>query len=111
MKSTKVTTSKLFCNIPDYMQTLFSATEYPWEALDRIGEYIASIYDDMITRGYREIKPGVLVGKGTVIAESAYIEAPAIIGPNSEIRHCAFIRGEALIGKKCVVGNSVEIKI
>lgn len=110
MKSTEVTTSKLFCNIPDYMQTLFSATEYPWEALDRIGEYIASIYDDLITGGYSEIKPGVLVGKGTVIAESAYIEAPAIIGPNSEIRHCAFIRGNVITGAGCVIGNSTEVK-
>lgn len=110
MKPTDVTTSKLFSKIPDYMQNLFSDTEYPWEALDRIGEYIVSIYDDLITRGYREIKPGVLVGEGTVIAESAYIEAPAIIGPNSEIRHCAFIRGKVITGEGCVIGNSTEVK-
>ena len=26
------------------------------------------------------------------------------------MRHCAFVRGSALVGKKCVVGNSVELK-
>ena len=110
MKPTEVTTSKLFCNIPDYMQTLFSDTEYPWEALDRIGEYIASIYDDLITGGYSEIKPGVLAGEGTMIAESALIEPPAIIGSNCEIRHCAFIRGNVITGEGCVIGNSTEVK-
>lgn len=110
MKPTDVTTNKLFSNIPDYMQSLFFCTEYPWEVLDRIGEYIASIYDDLITRGYREIKPGVLAGEGTVIAESALIEAPAIIGPKNEIRHCAFIRGKVITGEGCVIGNSTEVK-
>ncbi len=110
MKPTDVTTSKLFSSIPDYMQNLFSDTEYPWEVLDRIGEYIVSIYDDLIARGYREIKPGVLAGEGTVIANSAYIDAPTIIGPNSEIRHCAFIRGNVITGEGCVIGNSTEVK-
>lgn len=110
MTPIEVTVSKLLNIIPDYIQDLFSNAEYPWEALDRIGEYIASIYDDMITRGYKEIKPGVLVGKGTAIAESAYIKAPAIIGPNSEIRHCAFIRGNVITGEGCVMGNSTEVK-
>lgn len=110
MTPIEVTVSKLLNITPDYIKDLFTNAEYPWEALDRIGEYIASIYDDMITRGYREIKPGVLVGKGTVIAESAYIEAPAIIGPNSEIRHCAFIRGNVITGEGCVIGNSTEVK-
>lgn len=110
MKPTDITTNKLFSKIPDYMQSLFSDTKYPWEALDRIGEYIASIYDDLITHGYSEIKPGVLAGEGTVIAGSALIEAPAIIGPNSEIRHCAFIRGNVITGEGCIIGNSTEVK-
>ena len=110
MTPIEVTVSKLLNITPDYIQDLFTNAEYPWEALDCIGEYIASIYDDMITRGYREIKPGVLVGKGTVIAESALIEPPAIIGPNCEIRHCAFIRGNVITGEGCVIGNSTEVK-
>ena len=41
---------------------------------------------------------------------SAYLGAPCIIGPETEVRHCAFIRGSALVGANCVVGNSVELK-
>ncbi len=110
MKPSDVTTRKLFSQIPDYLQGLFSDTEYPWEVLDRIGEYIDSIYNDLIIRGYMELKPGVLVGNGTVVTESALIEPPAIIGPNCEIRHCAFIRGNVIIGEGCVMGNSTEVK-
>ena len=41
---------------------------------------------------------------------SAWLGAPCIIGPETEVRHCAFIRGSALVGANCVVGNSVELK-
>ncbi len=110
MKPTEVTTKKLLKSIPDRLEDLFHNTEYPWEALDNIKQYIDSNYKDLIDIGYSEIKPGVLIGSGTVIAESAYIEAPAIIGPDCEIRHCAFIRGNVITGKGCVIGNSTEVK-
>lgn len=45
-----------------------------------------------------------------VVAPTAYLGAPCIIGPGTEVRHCAFIRGSALVGANCVVGNSVELK-
>ena len=41
---------------------------------------------------------------------SAYINGPAIIDEDAEIRHCAFIRGSAIVGKGAVVGNSTELK-
>ena len=41
---------------------------------------------------------------------SAYLGAPCIIGPHTEVRHCAFVRGSALVGADCVVGNSCELK-
>ena len=41
---------------------------------------------------------------------SAYINGPAIIDEEAEIRHCAFIRGNAIVGKGAVVGNSTELK-
>ena len=48
--------------------------------------------------------------KTAKIFPSAYLGAPCIIGPETEVRHCAFIRGSALVGANCVVGNSVELK-
>ena len=44
------------------------------------------------------------------MAPTAFLGAPCIIGPGTEVRHCAFIRGSALVGENCVVGNSVELK-
>ena len=41
---------------------------------------------------------------------TAYLGAPCIIGPRTEVRHCAFVRGSAMVGADCVVGNSVELK-
>ena len=44
------------------------------------------------------------------MAPTAYINGPAIIGKDAEIRHCAFIRGNAIVGEGAVVGNSTELK-
>ena len=48
--------------------------------------------------------------KTAAVFPSAWLGAPCIIGPGTEVRHCAFIRGSALVGADCVVGNSVELK-
>ncbi|MDY4810427.1 MAG: UDP-N-acetylglucosamine pyrophosphorylase, partial [Bulleidia sp.] len=52
----------------------------------------------------------VWVHKTAKVFPSAYLGAPCIIGPRTEVRHCAFIRSAALVGADCVVGNSVELK-
>lgn len=57
-----------------------------------------------------EVKEHVWVHKTAHVFESAYLGAPCIIGPKTEVRHCAFVRGSALVGANCVVGNSVELK-
>ena len=48
--------------------------------------------------------------KTAKVFPSAWLGAPCIIGPNTEVRHCAFVRGSALVGADCVVGNSCELK-
>ncbi|MBR5272181.1 MAG: UDP-N-acetylglucosamine pyrophosphorylase [Clostridia bacterium] len=59
---------------------------------------------------FTEIKPGVLVGKDVKIADTATIDAPAIIGHGTEIRPGAYIRGSVITGSNCVLGNSSEFK-
>ena len=54
--------------------------------------------------------PQVWVHRTAVVAPTAFLGAPCIIGAGTEVRHCAFIRGSALVGENCVVGNSVELK-
>ena len=44
------------------------------------------------------------------VAPTAFINGPAIIGKDAEVRHCAFIRGNAIVGEGAVVGNSTELK-
>ena len=50
------------------------------------------------------------VHKTAKVFPSAYLGAPCIIGPDTEVRHCAFIRSSALVGAGCVVGNPVALK-
>lgn len=52
----------------------------------------------------------VWIAKTASVAPTALINAPCIIDELAEVRHCAFIRGSVIIGKRCVVGNSTEIK-
>ena len=84
--------------------------EYPWEALDGIKELILAIGPTLPQDEYDQPAPNVWVHKTATVFPSAYLGAPCIIGPETEVRHGAFIRGSALVGTKCVVGNSVELK-
>lgn len=83
--------------------------EYPWQALAGIEELILTL-GPTLPADYEERSPHVWVHKTAVVAPTAYLGAPCIIGPETEVRHCAFIRGSALVGAHCVVGNSVELK-
>lgn len=83
---------------------------YPWEALAGIKELILKLGPMLDKDEYTEVSPNVWVAKSAKVFDSAYLGAPCIIGPRTEVRHCAFIRGCALVGADCVVGNSVELK-
>lgn len=83
---------------------------YPWEALPYIKEFIYELGKKLPESEYDAPSEGIWIHKSAKVFPSAYIAAPCIIGPETEVRHCAFIRGSALIGSKCVVGNSTELK-
>lgn len=83
---------------------------YPWEALDGIKDLILTLGPSLSPEEYEETAPQVWVHKTARVAPAAYLGAPCIIGPETEVRHCAFVRGSALVGAGCVVGNSVELK-
>ncbi len=84
--------------------------KYPWEALKGIKDMIIELGNTLSKDEYNEVSEHVWVHKSAVVFASAYLGAPCIIGPKSEVRHSAFIRGSALIGANCVVGNSTELK-
>ena len=83
---------------------------YPWQALDGIKELILTLGPTLPADEYDQHAPNVWVHKTAKVFPSAYLGAPCIIGPDTEVRHCAFIRGSAIVGAGCVVGNSVELK-
>lgn len=89
---------------------LFEETTYPWEVLPKIHDYILEIGMLLSKDEYEEVKENVWASKSANVYPTAFINGPAIIGPEAEIRHCAFIRGNAIVGAGAVVGNSTELK-
>ena len=104
-----VKTADLYdCKVP-YLTETFANSEYPWDMLSKIKDLCKKLMEEGI-EGFTEIQPGVLVGEGVTIAPTATIIAPAIIGPNTEIRPGAYLRGNVITGSNCVLGNSSEFK-
>ena len=89
---------------------LFDGLTYPWEALPKIGEFIVKLGETLPEEKYEKRGENVWIAKTAKVFLSAYINGPAIIDEEAEIRHCAFIRGNAIVGKGAVVGNSTELK-
>lgn len=89
---------------------LFKDTEYPFEVLPKISEFILKLGSTLNTDEFSKIGDNIWVSKTAKIANTASITGPAIIDADAEIRHCAFIRGNAIVGKGAVVGNSTELK-
>lgn len=109
MNKLNIKTSELFHTDVPYLKEVFDKSTYPWEILPQIKEIVAKVLESGL-EGYTEIMPGVLVGENVKIAKTAAIEAPAIIGKDTELRPGAFLRGNVIVGEKCVVGNSSELK-
>jgi len=104
------TTEELFDLKHTEASSLLAGCKYPWEALPLIGSYIKELGKTLSESEYDHPAEFVWIAKSAVVAPTAYINGPCIIGPETEVRHCAFIRGNALVGKGCVVGNSTELK-
>ena len=83
---------------------------WPWEALKGISAEIVRLGEALDPAEYVQTAPQVWVHRTATVAPTAFLGAPCIIGPETEVRHGAFVRGSALVGAGCVVGNSVELK-
>ena len=98
----------------DFNQTiarvLFEENRYPWEILPLISDFIKEVGPQLDPDEYEQVKDNVWVARSAVVAPTAFLGGPLIIGPEAEIRHCAFIRGSAIVGAGATVGNSTELK-
>ncbi|MBU6169216.1 MAG: UDP-N-acetylglucosamine pyrophosphorylase [Bacteroidetes bacterium] len=81
----------------------------PWSVLNLLENQFDSFISEL-PNTYVEWKPGVWIAENVSIAPTAFIEGPAIIGSNTDIRHSAYVRKNVVIGNHCVVGNSTEVK-
>lgn len=84
--------------------------EYPWEALQGLKGFVRELGKTLDQAEYQEIEPEIWVHRSAVIAPTARLMPPCIIGAGTEVRQGAFIRGSVLVGENCVVGNSAELK-
>ena len=95
-------------------QDLFHDTEYVWDALKKLPEYL----DVHLSPGIKGSVMGgawimgddIRIGAGTVVEPGAYIAGPTIIGESCTIRSGAYIRGNVVIGDHCIVGHTSELK-
>lgn len=102
------------CELFDLSHTLarqlLEECEYPWQALPRIKDFVLKMGKDLCQFEYNSPSEGVWIHKSAKVAPSAVINAPCIIGKDTEVRTGAFIRGAVIVGEGCVVGNSCELK-
>ena len=89
---------------------LFLETVYPWEVLPKIKEFVRALGQTLSLDEYDHPADEVWIHKSAKLFPNIYIDGPAIIGAETELRPGAFVRGSALVGKGCVVGNSTELK-
>jgi NDP-sugar pyrophosphorylase family protein len=101
-------------NLFDLTQTLaapwLEQIQYPWEILSNIKSLILELGAGLPKSDYEQVTEHIWIAKDALVAPSAALNGPLIIGHETEVRHCAYLRGNAFIGDGCVVGNSTELK-
>lgn len=105
-----ILTKDLFDLSMTLARPILEDTQYPWEALSKIRDFILKIGPTLSNEDYMCPFENVWISKSAKIHKNAEICGPAIIGANTELRTGAYIRGNVIIGENCVIGNSCEIK-
>jgi len=90
--------------------SIFEGLTYAWEVLPILREYIIELGDSLSEDEYSKVGEDVWISRSAIVAATASIEGPTIIGHDAEVRHCAFIRGSVIVGESSIVGNSTELK-
>ena len=105
-----ITVNELFEMRGTLADGLLKGAVYPFEVFSEIGNFILKTGTELDPEIYEQRGENIWIAKSAVVADSASITGPCIIGERTQVRHCAFIRGNALVGNDCVVGNSTELK-
>lgn len=59
--------------------------------------------------GQGHVAPGVVLGDGALVHESAYVDAGAVIGAGTRVWHFCHVLGGASIGARCSLGQNVVV--
>lgn len=94
---------------------IFDSSDFPWEILSKIAEYLKAyknfeIEVEVPATAFLINPETIAIGKGSLVEPGAYIKGPCIIGENCVVRHGAYIRGNFIAGDNCVIGHDTEIK-
>lgn len=109
-KMEKLTIRNLYDLQETIAKEIFDGLTYPWEVLPKISAFIVKLGNSLPEDIYEKRGENVWIARSAKVFPSAYINGPAIIDEDAEVRQCAFIRGNAIVGKGAVVGNSTELK-
>lgn len=82
----------------------------PWKIVPHISEIVKSQIDKIDKNEYNVVNENVYIHKTCKVYDNVNLTGPCIICEGTELRPGAFIRGNVLVGKKCVIGNSCELK-
>ena len=106
----KLKNKNLFNMDETIAHNIFNDTDFPWEVLPKIGDFIIELGKTLPEEEYELRGDNIWIAKSAKLADNVSIKGPCIIGKGTEVRPGAFIRGKAIVGENCVVGNSTELK-
>lgn len=89
---------------------IFTDTNYVWEVLPKIKEYIEMQFKSGQLKANYKDKENVYIGEGTIIQEGVTIVGPAIIGKYVLLGHSSYVRENCIIGNNVQLGHAVEVK-
>ena len=88
---------------------IFNGVTYPWEVLPKISNFILELGATLSEDEYEKRGENVWVAKSAKVAPTAFINGPAIIGKDAEVRHCAFVVGNSTELKNVILFNKVQV--
>ncbi len=98
----KLTIRSLYDLQETIAKEIFDGLTYPWEVLPKISAFIVKLGNSLPEDIYEKRGENVWIARSAKVFPSAYINGPAIIDEDAEVRQCAFIRGNAIVGKGAV---------
>ena len=105
-----IKTENLFDLSHTIAEPILRDCEYPWQVLPKIKAFVCEVGKTLSGELYDNVGENIWIAKSAVVAPSATIIGPCIIGERTEGRVSAFIRGCVIVGCDSVIGNSCELK-